>query len=132
MKIKLYILVLFLLPFFGRAQENLIQNGSFEEIDTLPFRWSQLSLAKPWQAILSTELFSGFQNPSHQFGVPCNIAGCALPLQDSSYAGVGTAKIDRPITEAFYNGEYLTQKMKKKLRSVAKDRFYFQTIQSDT
>ena len=43
---KCIIIGLFLLPFFGRAQENLIVNGGFEEIDTLPFHLNQLSLAK--------------------------------------------------------------------------------------
>ena len=93
----------------------------------------QVSLAHNWFGFLSPDLFSGFQNPSHQVRVPCNIAGCALPFQDSSYVGVATTKGDTPITiGGFHHGECITQKMKKKLRSGAKYNFSFQTIQSDT
>ncbi len=99
----------------------------------MPFHLNQLSLAKPWRSLSSPDLFSGFQNPNAQYAVPCNYwGGCVMPFQDSSYAGVATEKWGISITEAFHFGEYLTQKLKKKLRTGAKYRFSFQTIQSDT
>jgi len=134
MKKWIFWLCFLLLPLFGRAQENRIINGGFEELDTTTYGFGQLRFAKPWQGIKSTDLFSGFQNPTASFGVPCNIIGCAIPYQGESYAGVGTAKESRPITDpyGFYHAEHLTQKIKSKLRRGAVYRFSFQTIQSDT
>ena len=132
---KCIIIGLFLLPFFGRAQENLIQNGSFEELDSLPEFVDQVSLAHNWFGLRSPDLFSGFQNcpnPNERFGVPCNLIGYAYPYEGASYAGVGTTNAERPITLGLHHGECLTQKLKKKLRSGAKYRFSFKTIQSDT
>jgi gliding motility-associated-like protein len=132
---KCIIIGLFLLPFFGRAQENLIQNGGFEEIDTGPptsnFNFDRVY---HWDRILSPDVFSGFQAcpTTYPLGVPCNATGYAMPFQDSSYAGVATERTDTSITDFFYHGEYITQKLKKKLRRGAEYRFSFQTIQSDT
>jgi len=102
---KCIIIGLFLLPFYGRAQENLIQNGGFEEIDTgPPTSIHNFDRAYHWDRISSPDVFSGFETcpATFQFGVPCNWAGYAMPFQDSSYAGVYTERWDIPITEAFF------------------------------
>jgi len=79
--------------FYG--QENLVQNGSFEEYHTCPegeayFEGDQLIGCKYWKMPGSgtSDYFNSCHAPSNEVGVPDNFAGWQVPFQGNAYAGI--------------------------------------------
>lgn len=82
---KRQILLFFLLPFFAKAQTNLVPNFSFEDTIGCPTATNQLYLAPPWVSINSSDYFNNCN--SSGYGANSNIAGGETPKTGNAFAG---------------------------------------------
>jgi hypothetical protein len=65
---------------FLNAQLNLVQNGSFEQLDTCPQYPNLVKLAVPWDTLRAgggggPDLFNACANPGANLGMPVNVFG---------------------------------------------------------
>jgi hypothetical protein len=82
---------------FANYAQNLVPNGSFEEISNCPESLGQVYLAPPWFSVLGTpDLFNScYTLSSDGVGVPMNGTGFqnALGIDDNSIIGQGYTEI---------------------------------------
>jgi hypothetical protein len=110
-----------LLPMLCVGQQNLVPNGSFEEITSCPTSSAQIHLAVPWMDdIGSAELFNvcnpGSSSGSPHVGVPANAAGNQYAHSGNGYSGIytyggpnesnGREYLQVPLTQPLYPGRY--------------------------
>lgn len=101
-----------------KAQINLVQNPSFEDISSCPTNYNQIKLAVGWDTLRnggggSTDLFNACANPNTNFGVPVNTYGLnyQIPKTGLSYSMMGWYL--RPVL--FYQREYIQNVLVKPL-----------------
>lgn len=97
---KWLITVLIALPFLCFGQQNLVPNGSFEELTACPYGGDVIELAVPWTNAGgggSPDLFSPCATDV-RWGVPNNLRGSQQPRTGEAYAGVFA-----------YNGPHLSE-----------------------
>jgi hypothetical protein len=82
--------ILILLPLVVRGQQNLVPNGSFEEMTSCPTGSAQIELAMPWMNdIGGCDLYTPCSTVPIQ-GVPENVIGHQLAHSGFAYAGIFT------------------------------------------
>jgi gliding motility-associated-like protein len=90
---------LFCSVFVGNAQENLVPNGSFEELTECPngpgmIGWNQLEKCYPWfkPNVATTDVFNACANADpflyNQIGVPANFIGWQEAFDGDGYIGL--------------------------------------------
>ncbi|MFN7912160.1 MAG: gliding motility-associated C-terminal domain-containing protein [Bacteroidota bacterium] len=119
MKQKLIIILVLLVNFTYKAQQNLVPNGSFELYDTCPQYPNQLYRSKYWfkPTLGSSDFFSSCSN-FNIVGMPINSFGFQMAQDGNSYAGAG-------FFSGFYSDykEYLSVKLSYKLKFGSKYKF---------
>lgn len=111
-----------LLPLFTMGQQNLVPNGSFEEITTCPWEISQAGLAMPWtppppsSADLYNACDPGTPSGIPHLGVPANATGNQPAHSGEGYVGIFTYNGALPdgreylqvmLTEPLEQGKYI-------------------------
>jgi hypothetical protein len=101
------------LPLAG--QTNLVQNPSFEVIDSCPYNQNQVHFASPWDGLFTPELYNTCSGAA-SCSVPQNWTGYQFPHSGNGYAGLSCYNY-------WYNGsninvrEYLRGQMIDTLKS---------------
>lgn len=104
--------------FGAKAQVNLIQNPSFEDISGCPAYYNQINLALGWDTLKSggggaPEVFNACANPSIHVGVPLNVYGSSY---QKTVTGNGYGYLGLYINPSFFNQrEYIQNTLLKPL-----------------
>jgi hypothetical protein len=91
MKNNYIFFLLLLLPFTICAQSNLVDNPSFEQLDSCPYSVGQAHFATGWTSYKQTpDYFNSCNFPNSLVGIPDNIAGHQIPHYGNAYIGIQT------------------------------------------
>ena len=135
------VIFFFLIGSFSNAQNNLVPNGSFENISTCPtgtIYTTTLLFASPWQNPTQStpDLFSSCDTTIPQFEIcpvnstPCNSRGYQVPHSGNNYAGAVFLGFPDP-----YNGyarEYIQVKLLDSLKNSKKYCVSFYTSRAES
>lgn len=86
----------------GLSAQNLIRNGSFEDIDTCPFNPGQISFANPWFIPNNSSPDLLHSCNLGDYGVPTNVYGISLAQNGDGYALLGLGGFSVNIDYAEY------------------------------
>lgn len=114
MKLFIILIFLFLYPFFGKAQVNLVPNPSFEETTGCPHYFTDVSKLKNWYN--PTNASPDYLNSCETGygGVPENIFGYQYAHSGNAYIHLGTYNPPDTINLIFYR-DYMQIKLKDSL-----------------
>lgn len=135
---KILVLVIYTalsLSNFCVAQDNIIYNGSFEELKACPRTEFDLPMAKGWQILRGTpDLFAACVPRGEPLGVPNNFNGTRGTFTGSAYAGISLIAFPNRFKSkyAYQMDEAIYTKLLKPLHSGARYRLSFLISSADS